>query len=127
MKTYNNKLVVRRYFEEVLFNGRFELIEELFAAEICDLVRRYAFFAPESFTINDMIAEDNIVMVHWYASPFSDAQFDQNGFAVCYLKDGMIVGLEMMDFNNGVVRQIGTEVFSLNLNWQVLNEQESIA
>jgi hypothetical protein len=111
MKTYNNKLVVRRYFEEVLLNGRLELIEELFASEICDLVRRYAFFAPESFTITDMIAEDDTVMVHWYASPFSDAQFDQNGFAVYHLEDGMIVGLEMMDFN-GVLRQIGAEIFS---------------
>jgi hypothetical protein len=112
MKTHNNKLIVRRYFDEVLFNGRFELIEELFAPEICDLVRRYAFFAPDSFTITDMIAEGDTVMVHWYASPFSDAQFDQNGFAVCHLEDGMIVGLEMMDFN-GVLRQIGAEVFSL--------------
>ena len=57
MNTYNNKLIVRRYFEEVLLNGRFELIEELFAPEICDLVRRYAFFAPESFAISDMVAE----------------------------------------------------------------------
>ncbi len=111
MKTYNNKLVVRRYFEEVLLNGRLELIEELFAPQICDLVRRYAFFAPESFIISDMIAEGDTVMVHWNASPFSEAQFDQNGFAVCHLEDGMIVGLEMMDFN-GVLRQIGAEIFS---------------
>ena len=111
MKTYNNKLVVRRYFEEVLLKGRLELIAELFASEICDLVRRYAFFAPESFTIADMIAEGDTVIVHWYASPFSDAEFDQNGFAVCHLEDGMIVGLEMMDFN-GVLRQIGAEIFS---------------
>jgi hypothetical protein len=111
MNAHNNKLVVRRYFEEILLNGRLELIEELFAPQICDLVRRYAFFAPESFTISDMIAEGDTVMVHWNASPFSEAQFDQNGFAVCHLEDGMIVGLEMMDFN-GVLRQIGAEIFS---------------
>jgi hypothetical protein len=111
MKTYNNKLVVRRYFDEVLLNGRLELIEELFAHEICDLVRRYVFFAPESFTITDMIAEDDTVIVRWHASPFSDAQFDQNGFAVCHLEEGLIVRLEMMDFN-GVLRQIGAEVYS---------------
>lgn len=111
MKTHNNKLVVRRYFEEVLFNGRFELIEELFAPEICDLVRRYAFFAPDSFAISDMIAEGDRVMLRWDTPPFSGAQFDQNGFAVYYLENGMIVGLEMMD-GNGVLRQIGMEVFS---------------
>jgi len=111
MNAHNNKLVVRRYFEEILLNGRLELIEELFAPEICDLVRRYAFFAPESFTIADLVAEGDTVVVHWYASPLSDAEFDQNGFAVCHLENGMIAGLEMMDLN-GVLRQIGVEVFS---------------
>jgi hypothetical protein len=110
MKAHNNKLIVRRYFEEVLLNRRIELIEELFAPEIYDLVRRYAFFAPESFTISDMIAEGDIVMVHWNTSPFSDAQFDQNGFAVCHLENDMIVRLEMLDCN-GILRQIGVEVF----------------
>jgi hypothetical protein len=111
MNAHNNKLIVHRYFEEVLHNGRFEMIEELFAPDVRDLVRRYAFFAPDSFVISDMIAEDDKVMVRWNTCPLSDAQFDQNGFAVYYLEDGMIVGLEMMDFN-GVLRQIGTEVFS---------------
>jgi len=111
MKTYNNKLVVCRYFEEVLLNGRVELIEDLFAPEICDLVRRYAFFAPESFIISDVVAEGDTVMVRWHTLPFLGAQFDQNGFAVCYLEDGLIVGLEIMDFN-GVLRQIGAEVFT---------------
>ena len=111
MKTYNNKLVVCRYFEEVLLNGRVELIEDLFAPEICDLVIRYAFFAPESFTISDVVAEGDTVMVRWHTPPFLGAQFDQNGFAVCYLEDGLIVGLEIMDFN-GVLRQIGADVFT---------------
>ena len=114
MNAHNNKLIVRRYFEEVLLNDRFDLIEELFAPEIRDLVRRYAFFAPDSFVLSDILAEDDTVMVRWNASPFSDAPFDQSGFAVYYLEDGMIVGLEMMDIN-GVLRRIGTEVFSSEL------------
>jgi len=111
MNTYTNKLVVRRYFEEVLLNGKFELIEELFAPQICSLVRRYAFFASESFTISEIVAEGESVMVHWRMSPLSDAQFSQNGFAVCHLEGGVIVRLEMMDFN-GILRQIGAEIFS---------------
>ena len=111
MKTYNNKLLVYRYFEEVLLNGRVELIEDLFAPKICDLVKRYAFFAPESFIISDVVAEGDTVMVRWHTPPFLGAQFDQNGFAVCYLEGGLIVGLEIMDFN-GVLRQIGAEVFT---------------
>ena len=114
MNVHNNKLIVRRYFEEVLRNDRFDLIEELFAPEIRDLVRRYAFFAPDSFVLSDMLAEDDTVMVRWNTPPFSGAQFDQNGFAVYYLENDMIVGLEMMDVN-GVLRQIGTEVFSSEL------------
>ena len=111
MNKHNNKLVVRRYFEEVLLNGRSELIEELFAPQISSLVRRYAFFAPESFAITEIIAEGESVMVHWRMSPLADEQFSQNGFAVCHLEGGLIVGLEMMDFN-GILRQIGAEIFS---------------
>ena len=111
MNAHNNKLVVRRYFEEVLLNGRSELIEELFAPQIRSLVRRFAFFVPESFSMSEMVAEGDSVMVHWRMSPLSDAQFSQNGFAVCHLEDGMIVGLEMMNFN-GILRQIGAEIFS---------------
>jgi hypothetical protein len=111
MKTFNNKLVVCRYFEEVLLSGRVELIEALFAPEIRDLVRRYAFFAPESFTISDIVAEGDTVMVRWHTPPYLGAQFDQNGFAVCYLEDDLIVGLEIMDCN-GILRQIGAEVFT---------------
>jgi hypothetical protein len=114
MNAHTNKLIVRRYFEEVLRNNRVDLIEELFAPEIRDLVRRYAFFAPDSFILNDMVAENDTVMVQWSAHPLSGAQFDQNGFAVCHLEDGMIIGLEMVDFN-GVLRRIGTEVFSPEL------------
>ena len=111
MNTHNNKLIVRRYFEEVLLNGRFELIEYLFVPEISGLVKRYAFFAPESLTISDMVADGDTVMVRWNTPSFSGAQFGQNGFTVYYLEDGMIVGLEMMDIN-GILRQIGIGVFS---------------
>jgi hypothetical protein len=111
MNKHNNKLIVRRYFEEVLLNGRSELIEELFAPQICSLVRRYAYFAPESFAISEIVSEGDSVMVHWRMNSSSDAQFGQNGFAVCHLEGGLIVGLEMMDFN-GILRQIGAEIFS---------------
>jgi hypothetical protein len=111
MNAHNNKLVVRRYFEEVLLNGRSELIEELFAPQIRSLVRRFAFFASESFSISEMVVEGDSVMVHWRMSPSSDEQFSQNGFAVCHLEGGVIVGLEMMDFN-GILCQIGAEIFS---------------
>ena len=111
MNARKNKLIVRRYFDEILLNGRTELIEDLFAPEICGLVRNYALFATESFSVGSVVAEGNTVMTRWQASPLLDGQFDQHGFAVCYLKDGLIVALEVMDCN-GTMRRIGAEVFS---------------
>ncbi len=111
MQSNHNKLIVRRYFEEILLNGRCDLVDEIFAPEICDLVRRYAFFEAETFTISAVIAEGGTVMVHWHKSMLSDEQPSQNGFAVFHLEDEKIVGLEMIDFN-GILRQIGAEVLS---------------
>jgi len=111
MNTNQNKLIVRRYFEEVLLDGRSDLIDELFAPEICDLVKRFAFFEADSFTVSAVIAEGDTVMVHWHKPSLSDVDPSQNGFAVCHLEDGKIVGLEMIDFN-GILRQIGAEVLS---------------
>ena len=108
MKNNQNKLIVRRYFEEVLMDGRSDLINELFAPEICNLVKRYAFFEAGSFTISAVIAEGGTVMVHWQKSLHSDGEIGQNGFAVCHLEDSRIVGLEMIDFN-GILRQVGAE------------------
>ena len=111
MNTNHNKLIVRRYFEEVLLDGDRDLIDELFAPEICDLVKRYAFFEAGAFTVSAVIAEGDTVMVHWHKPPLSDVDPGQNGFAVCHLEDGKIVGLEMIDFD-GILRQIGAEVLS---------------
>jgi hypothetical protein len=112
MQTNQNKLIVRRYFEEVLLDGRADLIDELFAPEISDLVRRFAFFEAGSFIVSAVIAEGCTVMVHWHKPSLSDVQPSQNGFAVCHLEDSKIVGLEMIDFN-GILRQIGAEeIFS---------------
>lgn len=109
MNANSNKLIVRRYFEEVLLNGRCDLVDELFAPEICELVRRYAFFEAEAFSISAVIAEGDTVMVHWHKSQLLDEQASQNGFAVFHLADEKIIGLEMIDFN-GILRQIGAEV-----------------
>jgi hypothetical protein len=109
MQSNSNKLIVRRYFEEVLLNRRCDLVDELFAPEICELVKRYAFFEAEAFSVSAVIAEGETVMVHWHKSPYSDEQPVQNGFAVFHLAGEKIIGLEMIDFN-GILRQVGAEV-----------------
>jgi hypothetical protein len=109
MNADHNKLIVRRYFEEVLLDGRADLIDELFAPEICDLVRRFAFFEAGSFHVSAVMAEGDTVMAHWHKSSFSDEEPVRNGFAAFHLDDGKIIGLEMIDFD-GILRQIGAEV-----------------
>jgi len=109
MQANSNKLIVRRYFEEVLLDGRCDLVDDLFAPEICELVKRYAFFEAESFEISAVIAEGDTVMVHWHKSQSTKDEPSQNGFAVFHLADEKIIGLEMIDFN-GILRQIGAEV-----------------
>jgi predicted SnoaL-like aldol condensation-catalyzing enzyme len=111
MNANHNKHIVRRYFEEVLLDGRRHLVDELFAPEICELVKRYAFFEAGSFEVRAVIAEGDTVMVHWHKSPLSGERPGQNGFAVFHLADEKIIGLEMIDFN-GILRQIGAEVLS---------------
>jgi hypothetical protein len=111
MQSNSNKLIVRRYFEEVLLDGRCDLVDELFTPEICELAKRYAFFEAGSFEISAVIGEGDTVMVHWHGSPLSSELPSQNGFAVFYLADEKIIGLEMIDFN-GILRQIGAEVLS---------------
>jgi hypothetical protein len=111
MNADHNKLIVRRYFEEVLLNGRCDLVDELFAPDICNIAKRYAYFEAETFDIGSVIAEGDTVMVHWHRSSLSEEQPARNGFAVFHLADGKIVGLEMIDFN-GILRQIGAEALS---------------
>ncbi len=109
MQSNSNKLIVRRYFEEVLLNRRCDLVDELFSPEICELVKRYAFFEAEAFSISSVISEGDTVMAHWRKPSPSGDEPNQNGFAVFYFDGGKIAGLEMIDFN-GILRQIGVEV-----------------
>ena len=106
MSAQHNKIVVRRYIEEVLQNGRLDLIDELFSPELRGLARRFAVADPEPIRIHEIVAEGDTVMVRWDARLLNGGQFNQSGFAMYRLESGRIVNLAMMDCN-GVTRRMG--------------------
>ncbi len=68
MSTENNKTVVRRYIEEVINQGRRELIDEFFAPAMRDRVRGFLSNSGDPFPdgqeeIQDIVAEGDLVMV----------------------------------------------------------------
>lgn len=82
MSEQNNKTVVRRYYDEVLNQRHFDLLDELAAEDyvehdpfpgqgngLADLKARVAglcsAFNPLQFTIEDVVAEGDKVVVRW--------------------------------------------------------------
>lgn len=87
-----NKAVVRRYYEEVLNAGRVDVLDELAAQDYVehdpfpgqgngrgDLERRAATlieaFSPCTFTIEDLVAEGDKVVVRWSSSGTHSGEF----------------------------------------------------
>lgn len=70
MSIESNKLVVRRYLEEVINQGKLELIDTFFAPDIRERVRRFLTGNDDPFPdgreeIQDLVAEGNMVMARW--------------------------------------------------------------
>jgi predicted ester cyclase len=70
MSNESNKLVVRRYIEEVINQGNLELIDVFFAPEMRERVRGFLTGGDDPFPdgreeIQDLVAEDNMVMARW--------------------------------------------------------------
>jgi predicted ester cyclase len=70
MSKENNKIVVRRYIEEVINQGNLELIDTCFAPDMREQVKGFLTSSNDPFPdgreeIQELIAEDDIVMVRW--------------------------------------------------------------
>src|SRR6476659_10924556 len=124
MTTETNKAVVQRYIKEVINQGNLTVIDTLFSPEMRESVRGFATVADESFPdryeeIRDLVAEGDIVMVHWvfhgthkglfYGIPPTGKQIEINGFGIYYLENGQIVADSMcMDWMDAVEQLGGT-------------------
>jgi predicted ester cyclase len=70
MSTESNKVVVQRYIEEVINQGRLELIDTFFAPDMRERVRGFLTGSNDPFPdgreeIQDLVAEGNMVMARW--------------------------------------------------------------
>lgn len=105
MKEEKNKAVVRRYIEEVLNAGKFELIDTFFGDTLRPQVKKIARELHTTFpdmheTIHDLIAEGDTVMAYWTFRGTQQGEFldiagtgkavEFPGFSIYYLKDGII-------------------------------------
>jgi steroid delta-isomerase-like uncharacterized protein len=119
-----NKAVVVRYIEEVINNGRRELIDELYSLEgaedVRDFLARYNPFPDGREEIKDIVAEGDRVMARWNMSGTHQAEYlgipatgksiEMIGFAVYYLENGRIVDDLMLTSNYGFLKQVGATI-----------------
>lgn len=81
MSIEENKAVVRRYIEEVLNRGHVEVVDELFVPEMHEQVKEIAAIFHTGFpdmreTIEDLIAEGDIVAARWTFQGTHLGEFD---------------------------------------------------
>ena len=120
-----NKVIVRRYIEEVINQNKIELIDELFAPDMRERVRGFLTSGESAFPdaheeIKDIVAEDNTVMVRWnfhgtHRGPFlgvpaTGKSIEMIGFAVYYLENGQIVDDLMVMSTYGALKQMGVTI-----------------
>lgn len=121
-----NKAVVRRFIEEVLNQGKVELIDTLFVPELAEQQKQFWGdsqndpFPDGHEEIRDLIAEGNTVMARWNFRgthkgtfldiPATGKPVEMVGFAVYYLEDGKIVDDLMVSSFYGALKQIGATI-----------------
>jgi predicted ester cyclase len=102
----SNKSIVQRYINEVLNQGRQELITALFAPHMHEQVQRIfnevrGAFPDMHETLEDLVAEGNRVMARWTFRgtqrghfldiPPTGKHIEITGFSIYYLENGVIV------------------------------------
>jgi predicted ester cyclase len=106
MAEEHNKSVVRRYIEEVINQGKLELIDSFFAPEMRERVRGFLTGGHDPFPdgreeLQDLVAEGNLVMARWIFRGTHQAEFmgitptgkpiEITGYSTYRLENGQIV------------------------------------
>lgn len=127
-----NKAIVHRYIEEVWNRGNLEVADQLVDADFNKDLSGYSgpegekrfvrilrtIFSDWRFTIQDMIAEDNKVVIQWTASGThigkfmgvapTGKSFTITGVYICRVSEGKLVGTRHTDWDRlGILQQVG--------------------
>ncbi len=120
MSVQDNKLVDRRFYEEVMNTGNVALVEQFFATHIEDMqqwvTRLHRAFAGLYFTIEEQIGEGNKLVTRWTATGIHIAAWE--GFA----PTNQLVkwtGTTTQRYSNGKVVELWAEVDRLGLRQQL--------
>ena len=126
-----NKGIVRKLYEESLNKGNLELLPDLFSAEYTGqqgekgpaafraTIEPLLKAVPDiHYTIKDLVAEDDKVMVNWTwqgtqtgrfrNTPATGKTISNDGMAVFVLKDGKIVGASIQTDRLGFLQSVGS-------------------
>jgi steroid delta-isomerase-like uncharacterized protein len=125
-----NKAVVRRFIEEVINQGRVDLVDILFAPKMREKVKGFlAVGADDPFPdgreeIQAMVAEGNTVVAHWilrgthlapfHGIPATGKSIEAHGFSIYFLENGQIVDDLMIFDDYDVLEQIGAKIVPPN-------------
>lgn len=134
MSLEENKTIARRYFEEVWNKGQFELLDDFYAldtpkkGDLIDRIRWYQKSAPGfHFTILDVIAEGNKVLVYWkvdvthtnipdpqptFPIPPIGKPVQWRGMELMNFVDGKLVSREIANLAQGMLIDAGVYVLA---------------
>jgi hypothetical protein len=134
MSTEENKVIARRFFEEIWNKGRVELLDDFWKIEkpdIAELKERILWYHKSApgfyFTILDVIAEGDKVLVYWKADvmhtnipdpqptfhiPPLGKPVQWRGMALMTILDGKLVAKEDANLAMGMLIDAGVYVLA---------------
>ena len=125
MTIETNKAVVQRYIEEVINQGKLDVIETLFAPNMREKVKGFLAGGDDPFPdgheeIQHLVAEGNTVVAHWvlrgthrapfFGIPATSKTIEAHGFSIYFFEDGKIVDDLMVFDNYDVLEQLGATI-----------------
>jgi steroid delta-isomerase-like uncharacterized protein len=125
MTTEANKALVRRYIEEVINQGKLDLIDTLFAPQMREKVKGFLTAGDDPFPdgraeIQHLVAEGNTAVAHWilrgtHRAPFlgipaTGKAIEAHGFSIYFFEDGQIVDDLMVFDNYDVLEQLWARI-----------------
>ncbi|WP_018505897.1 ester cyclase [Parafrankia discariae] len=135
MGTEANKDIARRLYEDVVNQGKVELLETFVADDADDATRRHAGWSigragfrehvewlrasvPDvRSTVTELVAEDNRVVVFWriegthqgelFGAPATGRRIDATSVSLITFRDGQIVNYSVLPDRLTILRQVG--------------------